>query len=72
MRCIQEPTGGRALAFLGQDARVGRRPYFTPVHLQPFYRAKFGLKKGDVSHIELSGSASTATCWKRQRPRHRL
>jgi len=72
MRRLRELTGGAAPAFPPQEAGVGCRPYFTSIHLQPFHRAEFGPKEGDVSHIELSGSASTATCWKRQSPRHRL
>jgi dTDP-4-amino-4,6-dideoxygalactose transaminase len=28
-------------------AGVPSRPYFTPIHLQPFYREKFGYRRGD-------------------------
>lgn len=31
---------------------VGCRLYFTPIHLQPFYREKFGFKEGDFSVTE--------------------
>jgi len=28
------------------------RPYFTPIHLQPFYRKTFGYKEGDFPVCE--------------------
>ena len=31
---------------------VGARPYFTPIHLQPFYREMFGYKEGDFPITE--------------------
>ena len=31
---------------------VGARPYFTPIHLQPFYREMFGYKEGDFPVTE--------------------
>ena len=43
-----------------QEAGVGCCPYFTPTHLQPFYRAEFGLKEGDFPVTELAGRTSIA------------
>lgn len=31
---------------------IPSRPYFTPIHLQPFYRKKFGYKEGDFPITE--------------------
>ena len=31
---------------------VSCRPYFTPIHLQPFYREMFGYKEGDFPICE--------------------
>jgi perosamine synthetase len=31
---------------------VPSRPYFTPIHLQPFYREKFGYKEGNFPVTE--------------------
>lgn len=31
---------------------VPSRPYFTPIHLQPFYRKSFGYQKGDYPETE--------------------
>lgn len=39
---------------------IPTRPYFTPIHLQPFYRDRFGLKPGDFPIAEDLGSRSLA------------
>ena len=36
------------------------RPYFTPIHLQPFYRGKFGYRRGDLPNTEYLGDVSLA------------
>ena len=41
-------------------AGVPSRPYFTPIHLQPFYRNKFGFKRGDFPVTEYLGDVSLA------------
>jgi perosamine synthetase len=46
----------RALAEYG----VPSRPYFTPIHLQPFYRARFGYRPGDLPTTEYLGAVSLA------------
>jgi len=39
---------------------IPSRPYFSPIHLQPFYMEKFGYKKGDFPVTEYLGEASLA------------
>lgn len=43
-----------------QEAQIGCRPYFTPIHLQPYYRRMFGFKEGDFPVTELLGRTSIA------------
>jgi perosamine synthetase len=35
-----------------QEKGIGCRPYFSPIHLQPFYRKQFGFKPGDFPVTE--------------------
>jgi dTDP-4-amino-4,6-dideoxygalactose transaminase len=42
------------------DAGIPSRPYFTPIHLQPFYREKFGYQRGDFLITEYLGDVSLA------------
>jgi perosamine synthetase len=44
------------LAALG----VSARPYFSPLHLQPFYREKFGFKPGDFPVTERVAATTLA------------
>lgn len=46
----------RRLAEVG----IPSRPYFTPIHLQPFYREKFGYQRGDFPVTEYLGDVSLA------------
>jgi perosamine synthetase len=46
----------RCLAEVG----IPSRPYFTPIHLQPFYRQKFGYQRGDYPVTESLGDVSLA------------
>ncbi|NTU80706.1 MAG: DegT/DnrJ/EryC1/StrS family aminotransferase [Chloroflexales bacterium] len=39
---------------------VPSRPYFTPIHLQPFYRERFGFRRGDFPVTEALGDCSLA------------
>ena len=39
---------------------IPSRPYFTPIHLQPFYRKKFGYQRGDFPITEHLGDVSLA------------
>ena len=39
---------------------VPSRPYFTPIHLQPFYQQQFGWGTGDLPHTEEAGNTFLA------------
>lgn len=39
---------------------IASRPYFTPIHLQPFYVEKFGYRRGDFPITEALGDTSLA------------
>jgi len=39
---------------------IPSRPYFTPIHLQPFYVQKFGYKRGDFPQAEAAGDSCLA------------
>ncbi len=41
-------------------AGIPTRPYFTPIHLQPFYVERYGYKPGDFHHAEAAGSSTLA------------
>jgi perosamine synthetase len=42
------------------EAGIPSRPYFTPIHLQPFYRERFGYRRGDFPVTEYLGDVSLA------------
>jgi perosamine synthetase len=42
------------------ETGVPSRPYFTPIHLQPFYREKFGYQRGDFPITEYLGDTCLA------------
>ena len=42
------------------EAGIPSRPYFTPIHLQPFYRQTFGYQPGDFPVTEYLGDVSLA------------
>jgi dTDP-4-amino-4,6-dideoxygalactose transaminase len=42
------------------DRGVPSRPYFSPLHLQPFYRSKFGYKPGDFPVTERIAASTLA------------
>ena len=39
---------------------IPSRPYFTPIHLQPFYVEKFGYGRGDYPETESAGDQCLA------------
>ena len=42
------------------ESGIPRRPYFTPIHLQPFYRKQFGYERGCLPVTEQLGDVSLA------------
>ena len=42
------------------EAGIPSRPYFTPIHLQPFYRQRFGYRRGDFPVTEHLGDVCLA------------
>jgi len=42
------------------DRGIPSRPYFTPIHLQPFYSSRFGYERGDFPITERLGDTSLA------------
>lgn len=55
----QERVRNHVMKYL-TDNQIGCRPYFTPIHLQPFYRKIFGFKEGDFPNSEFAGRTSIA------------
>ena len=49
----------RVMEFLRSEG-VGCRPYFPPIHLQPFYREMFGYQPGDFPITERVSSSTVA------------
>jgi perosamine synthetase len=39
---------------------VTSRPYFWPIHLQPFYVEQFGFRRGDFAAAEAAGDSLLA------------
>jgi dTDP-4-amino-4,6-dideoxygalactose transaminase len=39
---------------------IPSRPYFNPIHLQPFYRKRFGFAPGDFPETEAAGQRCLA------------
>ena len=44
---------------LAEDG-IPSRPYFPPIHLQTFYRERFGFREGDFPHAEAASRATLA------------
>ncbi len=49
----------RLMAGLGRR-EIPSRPYFTPIHLQPFYAETFGYRRGDYPETERAGDCCLA------------
>jgi dTDP-4-amino-4,6-dideoxygalactose transaminase len=43
-----------------RESGVPARPYFTPLHLQPFYRSLFGFRPGDFPVTERVAASTLA------------
>ena len=57
---IKPPADRNKVMHRLAEAGVPSRPYFTPIHLQPFYREKFGYQRGDLPITEYLGDVSLA------------
>jgi dTDP-4-amino-4,6-dideoxygalactose transaminase len=57
---IQAPASRNEVMHGLAEAGVPSRPYFTPIHLQPFYRHTFGYNSGDFPVTEHLGDVSLA------------
>lgn len=59
VRC-QEGIDRNSLMYALERRGVPTRPYFTPIHIQPFYQERFGWKWGDLPHTERAGNSFLA------------
>lgn len=59
VRCVDGVNRNALLATL-QEQGIPSRPYFTPIHLQPFYQETFGWARGDLPNTELAGDTFLA------------
>ena len=59
VRLAPEVDRKRVMAAL-EERGVPSRPYFTPVHLQPFYVQRFGYRRGDFPVTEEAGDTCLA------------
>jgi dTDP-4-amino-4,6-dideoxygalactose transaminase len=57
---VKPPLSRDAVMDSLKEVGVPSRPYFSPIHLQPFYRARFGYKRGDFPVTEYLGDVSLA------------
>lgn len=57
---VRPPANRDALMRALADAGIPSRPYFTPIHLQPFYQQQFGYQRGDFPVTEMLGDLSLA------------
>jgi dTDP-4-amino-4,6-dideoxygalactose transaminase len=59
VRCGDDVNRNALMAHLEQQG-VPSRPYFTPIHLQPFYQEQFGWKRGVLPMTEKAGDTFLA------------
>jgi dTDP-4-amino-4,6-dideoxygalactose transaminase len=59
---VRLAAGGGRDRVIGELEQRGipARPYFPPIHLQPFYRAEFGFRHGDFPEAEAAGETCLA------------
>jgi dTDP-4-amino-4,6-dideoxygalactose transaminase len=57
---IQPPAERNEVLRRLDEMGIPSRPYFTPIHLQPFYRDRYGYKRGDFPVTEYLGDVSLA------------
>lgn len=59
VRVNNEIGRNRLMELLGEEG-IPSRPYFTPIHLQPFYQDQFGYQRGDFPETESAGDQCLA------------
>jgi len=59
IRCDKSVDRNKLMALL-KEKGIPSRPYFTPIHLQPFYQERFGCQRGDLPHTERAGDSFLA------------
>jgi dTDP-4-amino-4,6-dideoxygalactose transaminase len=59
VRLPSRPERDRVIAELAAR-EIAARPYFPPIHLQPFYRDRFGFRPGDFPAAEAAGDRCLA------------
>lgn len=59
IRCFDSKTRAHLIEFL-QNQGIPSRPYFSPIHLQPYYRNQFGWSRGDLPCTEAVGDTALA------------
>ena len=59
VRIAPEANRDQVMAQL-KERGIPSRPYFTPIHLQPFYTQKFGYQRGDLPRTEAAGDTCLA------------
>ena len=59
IRCDEGVSRNRLMEYLEQEG-IPSRPYFTPIHLQPFYQRELGWKRGDLPNTEKAGDTFLA------------
>jgi dTDP-4-amino-4,6-dideoxygalactose transaminase len=57
---IKPPANRDKIMHRLAEVDIPTRPYFTPIHLQPFYRQKFGYRRGNFPVTEYLGDVSLA------------
>ena len=57
---IKSPASRNEVMQKLAECGIPSRPYFSPIHLQPFYQEKFGYKPGDFPVTEHLGQVSLA------------
>ena len=59
VRLAPEISRNRVMEML-KERGIPSRPYFTPIHLQPFYVETFGYQRGDFPVTEAAGDTCLA------------
>ena len=59
VRCEDGVDRNRLMEMLNAQG-IPSRPYFTPIHLQPFYQEQFGWQRGDLPNTEKAGDSFLA------------